>query len=102
VPIRVCEESSLAEVINLAQQRKAIPPKTDTFEHGGQRYTCRFDPNAPPDKQWVWIVNYTRVYRYFGACPTMEAAASRARRKIHMLNVRQIDQEEGDASGGRK
>ena len=101
MPIRVCGEFNLAEVINLAQKREAkpIPPKTDTFEHAGQRYTCRFDSNAPPGQQWVWIVNYTRVYRYFGSGPTMEAVAAFARRKIHMMNLRQIAQEEEREAG---
>lgn len=87
----------MAEIINLAQQRKArpIPPKTETFEHGGQQYTCRFDPNAPPDRQWVWIVNYKRTYRYFGSAPTMEAASVVARKKIHAMNKRQQEQDDG-------
>lgn len=88
----------MAQVITLATARKEIPPKAVTYEHGGQRYTCRFDPNAPKEEQWVWTVAYTRVYRYFGRGPTMEAVASRARRKIHTLNMRRIEQEEADVS----
>ena len=43
-------------------ERKAIPPKSQAFEHGGQRYTCTFDPNAPPNERWVWQVKYVRHY----------------------------------------
>jgi hypothetical protein len=91
----VCGVNSVAQVIYMAE-RKPIPPKTATFEHGGQRYTCRFDPNAPPDKRWVWTVAYTRTYQYFGHASTMEGASSNARRQIHKLNVRRIKQEEDD------
>lgn len=90
----------MAEVIKLAEQRKAKPvtPKSETFDHAGQRYTCRFDPNAPRGQQWVWCVDYVRTYHYSGSGPTMESVAAAARRKIHMLNVRKIDLEEKDAS----
>ena len=88
----------MAVVINLAEQRKPkpIPPKTATFEHGGQRYTCRFDPNAVREKQWVWTVSYVRTYQYFGHASTMEGASANARRKIHKLNVTRMNQEEND------
>lgn len=82
----------MSQVVYLAE-RKPIKPKSETFEHGGQKYTCTFDPNAPKHEQWVWTVNYTRVYAHFGACPTMEAAASRARRLIHAMNRHTVDEE---------
>lgn len=89
----------MAEVINLAE-RKPIPPKEQSFEHGGQRYTCRFDPNAPEDKRWLWTLAYTRVYRYYGQAPTMEQASAVARRKIHSMNKFAIQAEEDDVSRG--
>lgn len=73
---------------------KVIPPKSETYEHAGQRYTCTFDPNAPPDKRWVWRVDYVRIYPYYGSCATMEAAAVAARRRIHMSNKHSMAWEE--------
>ena len=73
---------------------KTIPPKRETFEHAGQRYVCEYDPNAPPDRRWVWIVDYVRTYKYFGCSPTMEAAAIAARKQIHTQNKRVISREE--------
>lgn len=70
----------------MADKRQPIKPKSESFEEGGQRYTCTYDPNAPKENRWVWEVHYTIVFRYFGSKPTMEAAASTARRKIHALN----------------
>jgi hypothetical protein len=74
----------MAEVVYL-NVRKPIPPKSETFKHAGQQYTCTFDPNAPPDQQWVWQVRFTRVYEYYGSSQTMEAASKAARLKIHKL-----------------
>lgn len=87
----------MATVINLADRKtKPIPPKVASFDHGGQRYTCRFDPNAPADKRWVWTVDYIRTYRHFGHASTMEGASANARRLIHRLNVDKLKQEEDD------
>ncbi len=85
----------MGKVVKLPE-RKPIPPKTITDTHAGQRYTCTFDPNAPKGEQWVWHVDYVRKYPYFGACPTAEAAASRARRLIHRMNLHIIAEEEGE------
>jgi hypothetical protein len=76
--------------------RKPIPPKSETHEHAGQRYSCTFDPNAPPGEQWVWKIRYIRTYLYFGSSPTMEAAAVKARLKIHNLNKRVASEEENE------
>jgi hypothetical protein len=84
-------------VVNLADYKpKPVKPKSETHEHAGQKYTCRFDPNAPDGQKWVWIVDYVRVYREVGSGPTMEAAASKARRHIHSMNKRIMAQEERD------
>jgi hypothetical protein len=85
----------MAKVIHLSD-RKPIPPKVVSGEHAGQRYTCRFDPNAPKGEQWVWRVDYKRVYPYFGASPTAEAAAVKARRLIHMMNKHSIESDESE------
>lgn len=84
-------------IVHLADYKpKPIKPKTETHEHAGQKYTCRFDPNAPEGQQWVWIVDYVRVYHYAGSGPTMDAASATARRRIHALNKRAIESEERD------
>ena len=83
-----------AEVIRfMARETK---PKSETFEHAGQKYTCMFDPNAPKGEQWVWYVDYIRTYRYVGNASTMDKAAANARRQIHKLNKYQIDWEENN------
>lgn len=76
--------------------KKPIPPKSETFEHAGQKYTCTFDPNAPKNQQWVWKVDYVRTYPYFGASATMEAAAKKARLLIHNMNKHTIASEESE------
>lgn len=73
-------------VINMNTVRRNNDTKRVTYEHGGQKYTCAFDPNAPTGEQWVWYVDYVTTYRYVGSAPTMEKAAGDARRKIHHLN----------------
>jgi hypothetical protein len=75
-------------------ERKAIPPKSQAFEHGGQRYTCTFDPNAAKGEQWVWQVKYVRHYPYSGSAATMEAASKKARLLIHNMNKHVIAVEE--------
>jgi hypothetical protein len=84
----------MAEIIKLPTSNRGQATKTVTYEHGGQRYTCTFDKNAPADRQWVWHVDYVQTYRYVGSAATMDKAAVEARRKIHALNRRQIEQEE--------
>lgn len=82
----------MGEVVNLSDRQKhASQSKRVTYEHGGQKYTCQYDPNAPAGEQWVWLVDYVCTYRYIGSAPTMEKAASDARRKIHSLNKRSDD-----------
>jgi len=76
--------------------RKPIPPKSIVDAHTGQKYTCTFDPNASKDRQWVWRVDYTRVYTFYGACPTAEAATKQARRKIHNLNMHMDREDENE------
>jgi hypothetical protein len=82
----------MAEVVYLTA-RKPIPPKSETFTHAGQKYTCTFDPNAPAHEKWVWQVEFTRTFRYFGNGPTMEYASKAARLKIHKL-TRSIQERE--------
>jgi hypothetical protein len=84
----------VGEIIKLATANKGQATKTVSYNHAGQRYTCTFDRNAPIDRQWVWHVDYVVTYRYVGSSPTMDKAASDARRKIHALNKQQIEQEE--------
>jgi hypothetical protein len=87
--------TSMAEVVYLAE-RKPIPPKSITDKHAGHRYTCTFDPNAPPGEQWVWHIDFTRVYRFYGAARTAEAATKAARLKIHSLTLRRQAEEENE------
>lgn len=83
----------MAEIIKLSD-KKSITPKSETFEHAGQRYTCTFDPNAPPGEKWVWRVKYMRAYLYFGNAQTLEKASVKARKLIHSMNKHVIDVEE--------
>lgn len=83
----------MGEVVKLVKTGQA-DTKQVTYEHGGQKYTCSFDANMPAGQQWVWFVDYVQKYRYVGSAPTLDKAASGARRKIHTLNKRQIDRDE--------
>lgn len=83
----------MRKVIKLSDG-KMIPPKSETHEHAGQRYTVTYDPNAPEHERWVWHMDYVRTYPYFGSCPTLDAAQSRAMRRIVLLNKRVFDWEE--------
>lgn len=76
--------------------RKPVTPKSEVFEHAGQKYTCRFDPNAPPNERWMWVVNYTRTYQYIGNAATLEKASVKARKQIHALNKHVIEIEENE------
>ena len=86
----------MAEVIKLSE-RKAIMPKHVEHRHMNQRYTCTFDPNASPDKQWVWAVHFTRTYKFYGATATMDSAQSRAVAQIKKMTDRTITAEEDSA-----
>ena len=73
-----------------------INPKAETGMHHNQRYTITYDPNAPAHERWVWQVDFTRTYKFFGACPTADAAKSRAFRRImHMIEYT-IEAEENE------
>jgi glycosidase len=60
-------------------------PKAIAFNFMGQRATCICDPHAPQEQQWVWIVDYTVVYKHYGSNATMHAAMNKARRTIRQL-----------------
>jgi len=64
---------------------KAIPPKTEAGMHMGQRFILRYDPHAPPDARWVWVVRFTRTYTFEGSAATLEAATKAAKRQIKEL-----------------
>jgi hypothetical protein len=85
----------MAKVVYLTD-RKPIPPKTITDTHAGQRYTCTYDPNAPPHERWVWVVHFKRTYQFYGACSTAEAATKQARKRIHTMTLHQQMEEEGE------
>jgi hypothetical protein len=63
-----------------------IKPKEVTHEYEGQKYSCKFDPNAPTDRCWVWHVKYIQTYNIIGNAPTLALAVTRAQRKIHSMN----------------
>lgn len=67
----------------IALPAKPIPPKSETHAHAGQNFTITYDPVA---REYVWAVNYVRVYKFFNGCPTYQKAYNAARRKIHELN----------------
>ena len=62
-----------------------IPPKVQQGVHLGHRYTLKYDPNAPPNERWAWIVNYVVTYQYVGVAATLAKAESAAHRKIRGL-----------------
>jgi hypothetical protein len=55
-----------------------IPPKSETHEHAGQKYTVTFDPNAPELQRWVWVANCVREYPHHGSSATKDAAVTKA------------------------
>jgi hypothetical protein len=83
----------MTKVVSLATD-KGPKPKVINDTHAGQRYTVTFDPNAPVGQQWVWVVNYTRVYQFYGSGTTSDQAAARARVQIHKMELRKVAREE--------
>lgn len=73
-----------------------IKPKQVTHEHEGQKFTCRYDKNAPTDKCWMWIVDFTRTYTFYGHSPTLSLAVRASRRKIRELNRGAQDADSGE------
>lgn len=82
----------MGKVINL-QDSKPIPPKSESHEFAGQRFTITYDPNAPEHERWVWMLNYVVTYDYYGSQPTRDTARQRATRMINSLNRREDDGE---------
>jgi hypothetical protein len=74
----------MVEVIYLSD-RNVIPPKSITGSHLQQRFSCTFDPNAPIDKRWIWQVDFTRVYKFYGAAVSLARAQQQARKQISKL-----------------
>jgi hypothetical protein len=93
VPIVV--EVKVAEIIRMADVRP-IPPKVVSSIHMHQRYTCTFDPNAPPHARWAWEVNFVRSFKYFGTAPSLPLADRHARKRIQQLLDRVVKQEEAE------
>lgn len=83
----------MTEVIYLAE-RYAIPPKSVTCIHKQQRFVCTFDPNAPVHERWVWQLDFTRTYKFYGAAPSLARAQKLARSRIDkLLHVQQQAEE---------
>jgi hypothetical protein len=74
----------MAEVIYLTRVQP-IPPKSVAGIHLKQRFSCTFDPNATPDERWVWQVDYTEVFRFYGATSTLVRAQQQARKRIEKM-----------------
>ena len=72
-------------VIYMDTARKSIAPKTESVVHLGQRYTLQFDPNAPPECQWVGVIRYTRAFEYIVSAPTNSMGHAACRRQIKQL-----------------
>ena len=72
-----------------------IPPKEVQLHHEGQRILIRFDPNGDLGGKWVWTLDYTRVYKYFGRAATLQAATAAAKRRVVKSNKRQMDSDDG-------
>jgi hypothetical protein len=85
----------VGEIIKMSEVRH-IPPKVVNSIHLHQRYTCRFDPNAPPEQRWAWEVNFVRTYKHFGTAPSLPLADRRARRCIKMLVEGDVRMEEAE------
>lgn len=75
----------MAEVIRLSD-RKPIKPKQIVDRDGPHKYTVTFDPNATLGNQWVWQVDYVRVYEFYGATSTQASAVKEARKQILAMN----------------
>lgn len=73
-----------------------IKPKSESYTHMNQRYTCTFDPNAPPHQQWVWQVDFVRTYKFFGSAPSLDGAQSRACMRIKQMTDRTHTAEENE------
>lgn len=78
------ESRHMGKVVKLSDY--GITPKSVDYRHDGQKYTCRFDPNATPDKKWVFILDYVQTYRYIGAASTIDRASAKAKKIIANLN----------------
>ena len=80
----------------MAEVTQIPTPKNETGMHRNQRYTLTYDPNAPVHERWVWQVDFVRTYKFFGACPTLDAAKSRALRRITLMAEFTIEAEENE------
>jgi hypothetical protein len=74
----------MADIINMSQHRP-IPPKHVQGIHLHQRYTITFDPNAALHEQWVWQVDFTRTFKYYGSARTLSQAQRQACKRIQVL-----------------
>jgi hypothetical protein len=74
----------MVEVVYLSE-RKPIPPKSVSAMHMQQNFVCTFDPNAPVHERWLWQVNFTRMYKFYGSAPSLARAQRQARARIDKL-----------------
>lgn len=75
-------------VVYLNDATAAIRPKTEVRSFHNQRYVLTFDPNSPPDARWHWLVKFTRIFEYRGACAGHLDADKAARKQITSLESR--------------
>lgn len=85
----------MVEVIYLSE-RKPIPPKSISAVHLQQQFSCTFDPNAPVHERWMWQVNFTRTYKFYGSAPSLIRAQRQARARIDKLIGAQHRAEEAE------
>ena len=82
----------MAEVLYM----QAIKPNSVSHEYMGQRCTISFDPNAPTGERWVWVMNYVRPIKMFGAAASLEAARKDVQKIITRMTNREIAMEENE------
>ena len=62
-----------------------VKPKQVSGRYLDQNFTVTHDRNAPPNKQWLYQVHYTKTYTYVGEGSTQTKAEQLARAEIRRL-----------------
>jgi len=72
----------MAVVIRMSDHKPRVPPKRETHRFGKHTVIVTFQPTAPMDQRWSWVLRYVSEQVYVGSDKDIKTALKKAQQKI--------------------
>lgn len=81
------DDNNVVQMADFVKQE--VKPKSEARRYKGHAFTLLFNPNAVETHRWGYVVKFTRVYEHSGSAPTIDKAATAAKKYIDTMEGRQ-------------